>query len=251
MHPPGGKIQSIHEDILEAQRKCEHAKVASLCRSLRNADSFVARTTFESKSEEPRAREPRLVFASLLNLSLQWETFTPEELKSALFIFRTKRKSVLGLPENLHIRRFKARKNLIKMFELKSPLLELIKLKDREGTVFWLTSMDNYDMNIKCISRQQTSGTHEGDWKALSTWLTNIYDPVKRSRYNALRLDMNWWRNKWDPTTARFTQSVDKIIWTYARGTSDLNSMMEVLHQSNPSLRVVDSGGRYNWGKPS
>jgi len=93
-------------------------------------------------------------------------------------------------------------------------------------------------------------GLHSGDPAAfprVSQWLHALDDPVTGAKYAPLRLDPDWWHSRGEWASgggfaadgAKFTRSAALVVKNFSAGAHDYSPMMELLHQSNPTIDVV------------
>jgi len=112
------------------------------------------------------------------------------------------------------------------------PILSLIQEKETRGEVFFLKPpWLQYNGNL-------LHGDRDAFTKA-SDWLVGLTDPVTCEKYKPLRLDEAWWMTQWDRSNSRYTDNVKRIVTNFSCGAHDYDAVMELLHQSNPTLDIV------------
>jgi hypothetical protein len=94
-------------------------------------------------------------------------------------------------------------------------------------------------------SMTQAHVAHRAAAEALSKWLSEIVDPCTGNRFSALKLRSSWWAHTW--TQPKYTMSSQKVIHTVNSASRDVNAVMQLVSEANPTLAIVDSGGRCNW----
>jgi len=109
---------------------------------------------------------------------------------------------------------------------------DLILEKEARGEVIFL----------KPPGFKYNGSLYHGDPSAfarVSEWLVTCDDPVTGEKCKPLKLDAAWWRTEWDRTTSKYTDCVMAIVKNFENGAHDYAPVMELLHQSNPTVVIV------------
>jgi hypothetical protein len=178
--------------------------------------------------------EPRQVFISLSSLMSNFDRKGDALLQqipsNALFFFGSKRSWVFpDGDEQLNESRNENPRYTAAQYQ---PLRDLIVEKETRGEVFFLKPPGfKYNGNL-----------YHGDPAAFSNasdWLVTLDDPVSGKKYNPLKLDESWWQTEWDKSTKKYTSAVMLIVKNFKNGAHDYAPVMELLHQSNPTLQII------------
>jgi len=97
--------------------------------------------------------------------------------------------------------------------------LKLIKMKESQGTVYWLKPT--------C------------DFKKVSDFITSLKDPVTGNNYKPLILDPNWWKTEFTHDKARYIKAGSRVVLNFLQGDHDYEPVMELLYQSNTNMCPV------------
>jgi len=190
----------------------------------------------EPKAATPAAAPPhrRRIYISLSSLLRQWDqkgpTLISEMPRDALFFFGSKRSWVFPSTE-AEVKESKG-ENPKYTHDRYQPVRALILQKESRNEVFWL----------KPPGFVYNGSLFHGDPAAFgraSEWLQQLADPVTGQRYQPLRLDPDWWRQSFEKHSAEYTRHVDTIIRNFTNGAHDYMPVMELLHQSNPTLDII------------
>ena len=187
----------------------------------------------------PAASGRRSMFVSLSKLLRAGARgLADPRLEVALLLFGGKRSWVF--PRNDAERRESHAENPAYL-RMDGGLRDLIERKEGAGEVCWL----------KPEGFVYDGGLHSGDpgaYPRVSTWLEALDDPATGAKYKPLILDPDWWlaRGKWAENGggfardgAKFTRAVATVVTNFQNGAHDYMPMMELLHQSNPTIDVV------------
>ncbi|MFI6151068.1 hypothetical protein ACIBCA_00010 [Kitasatospora sp. NPDC051170] len=155
----------------------------------------------------------RYAFLSASFLSKQYKSVPPEVLETAIFLFSGKRSWLF--PKNRE-EMLEARSLPTKYLEFDEDFKSLILHKEAQGLAFWLLP--------------------DKDYKKVSAWIERITDPVSKGNYLPLILDESWWLTEFNPKDAKFAKDAQQIIDNFKQGEFDYDSVMELLHQSNPTI---------------
>ncbi|CAK0853593.1 unnamed protein product [Prorocentrum cordatum] len=148
----------------------------------------------------------------------------------ALFLFGSKRSWVFpeSAAEQEESRSENPRYTMAKYEGLRSLIVD----KEARGEVFFL----------KPPGFKYSGDLFHGDpeaYQRTSAWLQGHLDPATDRHYSPLLLDPAWWQNEFQPGTAAYTSSVETITKNFPNGAHDYRPLMELLHQSNPTLDIV------------
>eukprot|EP00933_Yihiella_yeosuensis_P020964 TRINITY_DN16704_c0_g3_i2.p1 TRINITY_DN16704_c0_g3~~TRINITY_DN16704_c0_g3_i2.p1 ORF type:complete len:180 (+),score=27.85 TRINITY_DN16704_c0_g3_i2:82-621(+) len=174
----------------------------------------------------------RDIYISLSSLMSRWDKLGDALLTqvqpNALFLFGSKRSWVF--PETESERR-ESRKYPRYTQSKFQRLRDLIQEKEARDEVFWL----------KPEGFQYNGDLYHGDPEAFpkaSDWLQRQEDPSTGTAFSPLQLDEDWWKTQFDPKTAKYDKKVDRIVKNFTCGAHDYAPLMELLHQSNPTLNI-------------
>lgn len=197
---------------------------------------------------QSRSCQPRTVFISASYLSREWARVPSEEMDNALFFFGSDRRWVFPKTAEEELERDRQPTDYARFHP---EFLSLIKTKEAEGLVHWLKPA--------C------------DYQAVSSWLQSVSDPVGATpsegdgshiagaggdsgvcgaSYKPLILDPAWWRgpfasmpkaSRWCPADKASrnggSSRPEMVIENFQTGEHDYPSTMELLYQSNRTLR--------------
>jgi hypothetical protein len=155
----------------------------------------------------------RYVFLSASFLSKQYQSVPDGVLGDAILFFGAKRSWLF--PENRE-EMLEARSQPTKYLEFDEAFKSLILDKEARKQVFWLLP--------------------GRDYKAASTFLEGITDPVGGERYRPLILTEEWWLTKFNSKDAKFCQDAKLVVSNFKQGEFNYDPVMELLYQSNPTL---------------
>eukprot|EP00929_Paragymnodinium_shiwhaense_P004734 TRINITY_DN10587_c0_g1_i1.p1 TRINITY_DN10587_c0_g1~~TRINITY_DN10587_c0_g1_i1.p1 ORF type:complete len:183 (+),score=20.73 TRINITY_DN10587_c0_g1_i1:233-781(+) len=113
------------------------------------------------------------------------------------------------------------------------PVRDLILAKESKDQVFWL----------KPPGFVYNGDLFHGDPEAFpraSQWLQRHKDPSTGEPYRPLLLEPEWWNSQFNPRQGKFYTHVNRIIKNMQCGAHDYGPVMELLHQSNPTLEIMD-----------
>ena len=155
----------------------------------------------------------RYVFLSASFLSKQYQSVPDGVLGDAILFFGAKRSWLF--PANRE-EMLEARSQPTKYLEFDEAFKSLILDKEERKHVFWLLP--------------------GRDYKAASTFLEGITDPVGGERYRPLILTEEWWLTKFNSKDAKFCQDAKVVVSNFKQGEFNYDPVMELLYQSNPTL---------------
>eukprot|EP00761_Pharyngomonas_kirbyi_P003949 gb/GECH01003953.1/.p1 GENE.gb/GECH01003953.1/~~gb/GECH01003953.1/.p1 ORF type:complete len:172 (+),score=31.13 gb/GECH01003953.1/:1-516(+) len=159
--------------------------------------------------------EGRVVFISATFLSVQFPSVSDSILENAIFVFGSDRRWVFPANEE---ERMLSERQPTDYLSFDSKFLNIILQKEREGLVFWLKPTKNYYL--------------------VSQFLQTITDPLTNQPYRPLILDDSWWLTQFDPANIKFA-SPARVVENYKRGGHDYAAVMELLYQSNPTMKPI------------
>ena len=108
--------------------------------------------------------------------------------------------------------------------------VECLKWKDSQNLVFWMKEPSGSPL-------QSTDCAVHPFWKAVSSTLSSLYDPITGDRYNALRLEEEWWNRL---VVSKYDTKISLILQEIQCLTMRFDTIQEILYQSNPeSLNPV------------
>lgn len=176
-------------------------------------------------------REVFISFSSLLSQFSGDPNLLEKIPESALFFFGSKRSWVF--PETAEeLKEAKGQNPRYRRPEYQ-PLRDLVLAKEARDQVFWLKPPGFvYNGNL--------FHGHPDAFRLASEWLQRQDDPVTGAKYRPLLLEPAWWKTKFDPKQAKHYDRVETIIKNFQCGAHDYGPVMELLHQSNPTLLIAD-----------
>jgi len=176
--------------------------------------------------------QPRRIYVSLSSLMREWDGKGFELLKeipsNALFFFGSKRSWVF--PENSEEHQESVKENSRYTKPTYQALRDLILEKESRGEVFFL----------KPPGFKYNGDLFHGDPGAFplaSTWIQRHTDPLTGKPFAPLLLDPQWWATSFK--NSKYTRHVGTIVKNFQRGAHDYAPVMELLHQSNPTLEIA------------
>eukprot|EP01012_Entosiphon_sulcatum_P022618 TRINITY_DN27593_c0_g1_i1.p3 TRINITY_DN27593_c0_g1~~TRINITY_DN27593_c0_g1_i1.p3 ORF type:complete len:180 (+),score=35.55 TRINITY_DN27593_c0_g1_i1:46-585(+) len=156
----------------------------------------------------------RVVFISASFLAKQWREVPPAVLDPSVFFFGSDRRWVFpSSPAEVAV----SKRQPTNYLAFDEGFKGLILAKERAGLVFWLKPACDYSL--------------------VSRFLQTLTDPVTGEPYKPLQLDPKWWRATPPQWKGRFTSRAEAVVLNFLQGEHDYTSTMELLHQSNPTLR--------------
>mmetsp|Transcript_2268 Transcript_2268/g.4318 ORF Transcript_2268/g.4318 Transcript_2268/m.4318 type:complete len:252 (+) Transcript_2268:2108-2863(+) len=240
--------EKIRAQLLEAQRELDEDRALSLYAELRRLGRAkpprlvsAARRAVEGDDDDSgRGKRRRMVFIGLAGLESAWseERLSEGEAEDALVILsRAYRSAVHGLPDN-GAKLWRGNRKTPgpgPVMKLSDELCELLLEKERNRKLFW-------------VDGDKPGGT----FKDMSLWISALSDPWSGNRYAPLQLSRTWWKRKFPSEHAipRFTRSGTKVATNLKSSSTELGSLQELLHQSNPtcfrfpSSRPISRKGR-------
>jgi len=176
----------------------------------------------------------RTVFISLSSLLRRWDSrgvaILAELPEDSLFFFGSKRSWVFPATEaELEESRSENPRYICRSYQ---PLRDLIKFKEARGEVYWLKPQ-GFEYNGSLYHG------HPDAFPKASDWLQSLNDPTTGDRYAPLLLDPQWWNGSFKKEDAKYTSASRLIVKNFLNGAHDYAPVMELLHQSNPTLDIV------------
>mmetsp|Transcript_63572 Transcript_63572/g.196879 ORF Transcript_63572/g.196879 Transcript_63572/m.196879 type:complete len:199 (+) Transcript_63572:70-666(+) len=175
----------------------------------------------------------RQIFISLSSLLHMWDregdallSRIPED---ALLFFGSKRSWVF--PETVAESEESRAENPKYTSEKYQKIRDFILQKEARNEVFFL----------KPPGFQYNGDLYHGDPEAFpsaSAWIQLHEDPATGKPFLPLLLDPAWWKSSFKPESARYTRHVGTIVKNFLNGAHDYAPVMELLHQSNPTLDI-------------
>jgi hypothetical protein len=157
------------------------------------------------------------VYISATYLSSAWKTVPADELASALFFFGSKRSWLFPATD---AERRDRDEQPTDYAAFSKEFLALVLEKEKAGLCHFLKPDCSY-ANV-------------------STWLESIDDPLRPGhKYAALKLDPAWWRANHKTGTSKHGAGAERVIINFQTGEHDYSGTMELLAQSNPTLKPV------------
>jgi len=193
---------------------------------------------FQSDFEKLRVQAPsskgRQIFISLSTIFHKWdqsgEAFLQTIRGDALFFFGSKHSWVFPVGEAEMKESLQNGSKYIKPQHQK--IRDLIIQKEAKDQVFFLKPPG-------FIYNGSLMHGDPGAFPKASDWLTCHIDPLTGVHYKPLILDVEWWNAGFAPATAKYEQCVDSITMNFQCGAHDYGPVMELLHQSNPTLEII------------
>lgn len=225
---------------------------------------------FLAQSEDPRTLSQirrsridlhrRYVFLCPTSLSKHFDSLPHQAKDSALLVFRCSRSWLFAETASERASRLKARidtgkrrsgaapnspvagkskiplNTLLYRSEYSREFLQWVLTKEKEGCVFWYKP--------------------ERDLEKLSKFFEEKIDPVSEMPYRPLLLDPQWWRVRFQRTSARFVGNPSSVIATISEAASvshvdsakadaaqvqdiAIPTLQELIFQSNPTLEPL------------
>eukprot|EP00056_Hartaetosiga_gracilis_P006219 m.94327 g.94327 ORF g.94327 m.94327 type:complete len:471 (-) comp12411_c0_seq2:2212-3624(-) len=184
----------------------------------------------------------RYVYLSLTQLIRRFPTMSDkekEELEHGLFLFGSKRMWVFPKTPK---EKMESHMSGPYLREMPSGLLKMIRQKEKKNEVFFLKK-DEFGTAV------DYGGTSRCDYNAASTWLASLIDPVTKSHYAPLQLDVDYWRG--DAALQVFKQAKkasfkrfqhctgDCVATLIEEGTHDYTPCMCLFFPSHPTLHAT------------
>eukprot|EP00941_MAST-03F_sp_MAST-3F-sp1_P000674 g674.t1 len=194
---------------------------------------------FKLPTKDPR----RLVFCDVRTLQEKWKTIPEHLLEQSLVILSCKREHIFhGYDPEISEERwnhFRAQADSL-WYDFDKDFHEFLLFKESQKLLYWFRKERSYGK--------------------LSEWLEKIKDPLSGVEYQPLQLNEQVWTDygrmkgwklgsvekakegklNYNDRRPRFTASVSKVISALRSGSSDRNTMCEILFQSNPTLNFLE-----------
>jgi hypothetical protein len=184
-------------------------------------------------TKEPDQRKFRYVFISASSLARQWRQVPEEVLEEALFFFGSKRRWLFPSdPEQVS----ESMEQPGQYHLMDREFLDIILKKESRGEVIFLK---HDDLRYRTYPGPPDTEAYQRVSVALSGE-TAPADPASGERYRPLLLDPEWWREKGRGWSGfRWEKNPEFVIQNFCNGYHDYNEVMELLYQSNPTLRPI------------